>query len=472
MQGDIEEGDIIIRSPRDFESRPTSLPAKPSTKYELKRPAFFSEGSLKTSEWYLKWMGAEYTPGLWKDSNFQKLYLQWLAAGWGIKSLAHWYSVTKRQLLEAPYGYRFLNATDDRPLHETFSLLWPDHEWQVWKHANVPSEIWTPAAQYEYFVSHIKAGKLDSLYELTRKTVDSETGILALYSSSPLPLLAALKSAFPEHRWLQWKFQPLPPGYWANAEHQKAFLDEFLVSFSSPGALVTLNDFYLLSPTKLGRDSAGASLLRHCGGSLLKVLQTAYPHHQWLEWLFSTTPKGFWQKQENRRRFLDWFAAEGNPVSPSRFNPLSPEAPNHWYQVTAKSIQDVGGRALIVQSQFSLYNALRDAYPELIFDPSKFFHSAKATNHIKSAIGQETLAHLRDRKSEREILDVVGATLGVTTELSKWYTISSKRAIGAGARFLVKSYGSSLPRALAAAYPEHLWHGWRFTRASLWKVTS
>ena len=45
-------------------------------------------------------------------------------------------------------------------------------------------------------------------------------------------------------------------------------------------------------------------------GSPFQALQAAYPEHEWLPWKFSNTPKGFWEKKENQKKFFDWLGKE------------------------------------------------------------------------------------------------------------------------------------------------------------------
>jgi hypothetical protein len=59
---------------------------------------------------------------------------------------------------------------------------------------------------------------------------------------------------------------------------------------------------------------------------LIVALSAVYPERQWHPWHFAKVPKGFWNDQENRRKFFDWFAQEMGITQPS-----------DWYKVT-KSI--------------------------------------------------------------------------------------------------------------------------------------
>src|SRR5262249_40717127 len=69
-------------------------------------------------------------------------------------------------------------------------------------------------------------------------------------------------------------------------------------------------------------------LLRPFGDSLLPLLKDYLPEYEWLEWRFQQVPKGFWDKQANRRRYLDRLGQQ-----------LGIKQPEDWYQL---SIQQLG----------------------------------------------------------------------------------------------------------------------------------
>jgi hypothetical protein len=418
-----------------------------------------SEATIKTSSWYARLQGGE----LLSAPAVQKLYLEWLSSLWGFKTLEDWYQVTRQRILEAPFGFQFLNSAGDISLNEIFKSMWPQHYWIPWKWPSVPQDVWTLQAQRQYFLSKTKNDNLDSLYQLTRHDVDKEAGttLLHQYANSPSPLQVALRNCFPEHRWLSWRFHPLQTGYWDAKKNQREFLQFFIDSMSKKSRNFHFSSWHSVSPADLASDAAGASLLRHFGGSLIRALQSAFPEHEWLEWHFTAVPVGFWTTTANRRRFLDWFARNGLPET-EQFDPTDPASISAWHRVKVATIRSCGGRGLLAQTNYSLHKALSDAYPEFTFDSTKFVHSVKRAG--SKVAGENTPVHLQESKTERQILLDVAKQLQLS-DLSQWYGISARKAVRAGARFVEKRFGSSLPRALAAAFPEHNWQVWKFERA-------
>jgi hypothetical protein len=73
------------------------------------------------------------------------------------------------------------------------------------------------------------------------------------------------------------------------------------------------------------RDINGNSVLRHYGGSVVKLMATVYPEYEWLPWKFEHSPKNYWENVSNQRRFMDWAAKELNVKDMS-----------DWYNVSVK----------------------------------------------------------------------------------------------------------------------------------------
>src|SRR5688500_5103672 len=69
-----------------------------------------------------------------------------------------------------------------------------------------------------------------------------------------------------------------------------------------------MDDWYRVTLKDIYKHGGKGILYRCYNGSPSKALQTVYPEHNWTLWRFGRTPKGFWEKSENRRNFFDWLA--------------------------------------------------------------------------------------------------------------------------------------------------------------------
>jgi hypothetical protein len=81
------------------------------------------------------------------------------------------------------------------------------------------------------------------------------------------------------------------------------------------------------------RSSLGGGLLYTIyKDNIRTALRTLYPHHEWLDWKFSSVARGFWSSTDNQRAFLAWV---GNQLG---FKDLS-----GWYSVTNIQVIELGG---------------------------------------------------------------------------------------------------------------------------------
>jgi hypothetical protein len=72
--------------------------------------------------------------------------------------------------------------------------------------------------------------------------------------------------------------------------------------------------------------------MKHHKGSLVSLLKTVYPNHEWHEWRFQMAPLRFWSSTENVKRFFDFVGQECGVVRME-----------DWYQVNRKRVIELGG---------------------------------------------------------------------------------------------------------------------------------
>ncbi len=66
-------------------------------------------------------------------------------------------------------------------------------------------------------------------------------------------------------------------------------------------------------------------LVSYHDDSPAKLLKTVFPEYKWLPWRFSKVSKGFWDKIENRKSFVEWVEKE-----------LNIKKQEDWYNVDIK----------------------------------------------------------------------------------------------------------------------------------------
>ena len=74
-------------------------------------------------------------------------------------------------------------------------------------------------------------------------------------------------------------------------------------------------------------ENRGESLLKRHGWSRVEVIKAYFPQYEWYEWLFRTTPRGFWHKPENRQRYYAWLGRK-----------LGFRQPADWWRLTCDDL--------------------------------------------------------------------------------------------------------------------------------------
>src|SRR5690606_24628536 len=89
----------------------------------------------------------------------------------------------------------------------------------------------------------------------------------------------------------------------------------------------TMEDWYgILWEDLVQKDRHG--ILRYYHGSPYKALSEIYPDHPWLPWKFQKLSTGYFNKIENRYRYMEWLSQE-----------LSMDHPDRWYSINAITLE-------------------------------------------------------------------------------------------------------------------------------------
>jgi hypothetical protein len=175
-------------------------------------------------------------------------------------------------------------------------------------------------------------------------------GMLSNYRTS---FMRAVSSLYPEFDWEIWRFQRVR---WVDSSHHRKYFDWVAEDFGVEMA----EDWYKISLSDiLHRDGAG--IINIYGNSHSKALKNIYPEFDWEEWRFKNTPRHFWSKLENQRRFFDYVAVQ-----------LGIETQEEWYNYVRRNIVVHGGWQLIDLNDDSIITALATAYSEFHWLEWKF----------------------------------------------------------------------------------------------------
>jgi hypothetical protein len=100
-------------------------------------------------------------------------------------------------------------------------------------------------------------------------------------------------------------------------------------------------------------ENKGESLLRRHGWSRVEVLNAYFWQYEWYEWLFVTTPRGFWHKAENRMRYYAWLGEK-----------LGFRQPADWWRLTCDDLWNNHGTTLFNVLP-SLADVRRECCPQM-----------------------------------------------------------------------------------------------------------
>jgi hypothetical protein len=114
----------------------------------------------------------------------------------------------------------------------------------------------------------------------------------------------ALQSVYPNYNWLLWRFEEnVSKGFWDSKHNQLLFMEWLGKKLD----IKHLDDWYSKQRQDI-ENNGGSTFLYKCGNSILNLLQTVYPDHNWIWYKFKNVPKGYWNKLEKQREFMDCLA--------------------------------------------------------------------------------------------------------------------------------------------------------------------
>jgi hypothetical protein len=178
----------------------------------------------------------------------------------------------------------------------------------------------------------------------------------------------------------------------------------------------------------------GSYLLDLHGGSLLRLLRSAYPEHPWDSLKFPRKPRRYWDSLDRQRDLLRELARE-----------LALQSLDGWYDVAVEQVQKFpGGSNLLNRYGGSLFRALQRLFPEHPWDSSRL--PARPQRHW------ESLSHQReffDRLAQHPQLQL--------QSLDDWHRVTAEEVYQLRGGGILKRYGGSLFKALQTVYPEHPW---------------
>lgn len=234
--------------------------------------------------------------------------------------------------------------------------VYPDYKWEHWRFHKVPQGYWEDKKHHKFFFDWLgkKLGiqELDDWYNIPPEQVDKNggKGLMVNYFNSSL--WTALKSVYPEHDWLMWKFHKVPKGYWEDTANQRKFFDWL----GKKLGYTHLDDWYNITKDQIDKHG-GAGLLAQCyNNSPWGALEAVYPEHEWQPWRYQKAPREYWKDEANFKKMFEWLERQ-----------LNIQSPEDWYRISLDQIQRVTNPTIIFKTG-GLTKFLNQMYPDMKWD--------------------------------------------------------------------------------------------------------
>lgn len=365
--------------------------------------------------------------GYWKNIHNQRSLFDRVGNQLGVTNTDDWYHIKTEDVVQQ--GGLSVIKTYQGSLAKALINIYPEYDWKLWKFDHKPKSLMKDTASHRPFLDELEKSlnitNKEQWYNISKEQILQHGGekLLRTFDDSKIKLLTSIYKEVP---WEISKFDNTAKNFWTNISNQRSFLD----SIGKQLGVQQMEDWYHIHASQVA-EKGGFGLLNHHNSSLIHALQAIYPEYDWKVWLFSVTPRHFWETPSNHRLFFDWLGKE-----------LGITNTEGWYHVRTSEVAQRGGGGLL-QNYYnaSLYRALSTIYPEQKWMPWRFEKIPHGYWNTKENV-------VFFLKWFAELLNI--------SKLNDWYHVSREDFVSAGASTLFDKYGSLLS-LLQEYYPEHDW---------------
>jgi len=256
-------------------------------------------------------------------------------------------------------------------------------------------------------------------------------GFLKQFAGSPI---AAVRDYLPTRDWKEWLFRQVSPGFWQSEPNRIRYMKWLgrRLKFRRP------EDWYRVT-VRCYRENSGLGLLAIFTNSPARTVMSCFPDEDWKEWLFNTVPAGFWNKRQNRLRYLKWLEEQ-----------IGISKPDEWYQVKQSDFfQRQGTGVLRFVYRGSPGAAAKDLYPDHCWHEWLF--------------PQVPHAFWKKRANRRRYMRWLADRIGIRRP-SHWMSVTNQHFCDHGGRHLFETeYERSVHKAVRDHLPQYKWRPEAFT---------
>eukprot|EP00026_Physarum_polycephalum_P002904 Phypoly_transcript_02913.p1 GENE.Phypoly_transcript_02913~~Phypoly_transcript_02913.p1 ORF type:complete len:747 (+),score=87.92 Phypoly_transcript_02913:75-2315(+) len=235
-------------------------------------------------------------------------------------------------------------------------------------------------------------------------------------------------------------FSARPTQYWSVGRQKNARMFFEKVAKSKNLDPRHVSTWYAIRRQDITKIQGAVPILAAFNGSIVNAILHTFPDIGLEKAKFRQVPKSHWQSISNRRKYLEQYAKSKG------FDPL---VTTNWYSVQVADFLIHKGGKVLYQSQesktSSFATTLKEAFPELKFDDTKF---PKTPSYF-----------LKEKANRRQVLENFASRSGFDPLIPKnWYSIHSNVLCADKAVLAVmRMYDKSLVRMLLDIFPSILW---------------
>ncbi len=370
--------------------------------------------------------------GFWTQSKNRRAYMEWLERRLRIREPEDWYDLTAATLRH--FGGSGMLSYYGECVSALVIDYVPWYDWKEWLFPRCPKGFWADPHNRRRYLEWLgeKLGfrEPDDWYRLRLSDLRENQGhsMIRLFGGPG----SIVKAVFPEVEWYPWRFEAVPRRYW----HDPANVRRYYGWLAKRLGFEKMEDWYRLLVSDLAENHGISLVSKH--GSAAAAVMAAFPEYEWREWLFTSTPVGFWNDTANVRRYLEWLGDR-----------LGFTEPEDWYGLRIQDVKKNCGAALRVKYHESPPALVAAAFPEYDWQEWWFDHPPK---------------HFWDNPANgRRYLEWLGKELGFK-EMEDWYRIRVTDFEMRRGRGLLVRFRFSPIAVLTHFFPDYPWQPWKLGR--------
>jgi hypothetical protein len=236
-------------------------------------------------------------------------------------------------------------------------------------------------------------------------------------------------------------FINLPNGHWLKKDEEGKFMNhiQFVNMLGKKLGFTGPKDWYRISQ-KLIYDFGGNGLLvKYYSGSCIQFVKAMFPHYTFKDWLFVSSPRGYWNDINNVKAYVEWLYHE------KKFSSV-----DDWYSIRTKDFLDNKGNGLLDAYDSTILNILKAVYPTVEWFPWLFNNTVGNT--------------WKDFENHCRYVKWLEAKLGIS-DPSGWYNYDTRIAdLNHGNGLIANYYQGVLFRLLKAVYPDYNFKMYKFKK--------